>query len=51
VNAFGYGPEHIRASIASGAEKTRQSEAREYYKAARAAGTLPVEEKKQKKTS
>ncbi|NQX35881.1 acyl-CoA dehydrogenase [Herbiconiux sp. VKM Ac-2851] len=50
VSAFGYGPEHIRASIASGAEKARQSEAREYYKAARAAGTLPVEEKKQKKT-
>jgi acyl-CoA oxidase len=50
VSAFGYGPEHIRASIASGAEKARQSEAREYYQAARAAGTLPVEEKKQKKT-
>ncbi|GLK16794.1 acyl-CoA dehydrogenase [Herbiconiux flava] len=49
VSAFGYGPEHIRASIASGAEKARQSEAREYYKAARAAGTLPVEEKKQAK--
>ncbi|MCS5715559.1 acyl-CoA dehydrogenase family protein [Herbiconiux sp. CPCC 205716] len=46
VSAFGYGPEHVRASISSGAEKARQSEAREYYRAARAAGTLPVEEKK-----
>jgi acyl-CoA oxidase len=49
VEAFGYGPEHIRASIASGAEKQRQTEARDYYRAARAAGTLPEPEKKPKK--
>ncbi len=47
VEAFGYGPEHTRAAIASGAEKARQTEAREYYRAARAAGTLPEQEKKQ----
>ncbi|WP_368497457.1 acyl-CoA dehydrogenase [Herbiconiux sp. A18JL235] len=45
VDAFGYGPEHLRAAIATGAEKERQTEAREYYRAARAAGTLPAEEK------
>ena len=32
-------------AIATGAEKARQTEAREYYRAARAAGTLPAEEK------
>jgi acyl-CoA oxidase len=46
VRAFGYGPEHVRASIATGAEKARQTEARDYYRAARAAGTLPAPEKK-----
>ena len=38
VDAFGYGPEHIRAAIASGAEAERQAEAAEHYRAARAAG-------------
>ncbi|MEE2523088.1 acyl-CoA dehydrogenase [Pseudarthrobacter sp. J75] len=45
VDAFGYGPEHLRASIATGAEKTRQDEARAYFRAQRASGTAPVEEK------
>ncbi len=46
VKAFGYGPDHLRAPIATGAEKDRQTEARDYYRAARAAGTLPTPEKK-----
>ncbi len=41
VNAFGYGPEHVRAPIASGEEQQRQDEARAYYAGLRAAGTLP----------
>ncbi|MCU1447395.1 MAG: acyl-CoA dehydrogenase [Cryobacterium sp.] len=45
VDAFGYAPEHLRAPIASGAERERQVEAREYYRAQRAAGTTPVPEK------
>lgn len=47
VDAFGYGPEHLRAAIASGAEAARQDEAREYARAQRAAGTAPVHEKRQ----
>ncbi|ANF31698.1 acyl-CoA dehydrogenase [Leifsonia xyli] len=49
VDAFGYGPELVRAKIASGAEAERQSEARAYYAERRAAGTLPTPEKSQKK--
>lgn len=49
VDAFGYAPEHLRAKIASGAERERQDEARAYYAAQRAAGTLPVPEKSKKK--
>jgi len=49
VDAFGYGPEHLRAKIASGAEQERQDEARAYYAARRADGTLPVPEKSKKK--
>lgn len=48
VDAFGYKPEHLRAKIASGAELERQDEARAYYAAQRAAGTLPVPEKSKK---
>ncbi|PWC05186.1 acyl-CoA dehydrogenase [Agromyces badenianii] len=48
VDAFGYGPEHLRAKIASGAELERQDEARAYYAAQRAAGTMPVPEKSKK---
>ena len=45
VDAFGYGPDHVRAAIATGAEKARQDEAREYLRAQRASGQSPVEEK------
>jgi acyl-CoA oxidase len=48
VDAFGYRPEHLRAQIASGAEQERQDEARAYYAAQRAAGTLPVPERTKK---
>lgn len=46
VDAFGYGPEHVRAEIASGAEDARQSEAREWQRAQRASGEAPVPEPK-----
>lgn len=49
VDAFGYGPELVRAKIASGAEGERQAEARAYFAERRAAGTLPAQEKSQKK--
>ncbi|MEV8041241.1 acyl-CoA dehydrogenase [Arthrobacter sp. NPDC080082] len=45
VDAFGFGPEHLRAAIATGAEKTRQDEAREYFRHQRASGQAPVDEK------
>jgi acyl-CoA oxidase len=45
VDAFGYGPEHIRASIATGAEAERQTEARDYYAEQRASGEAPLDEK------
>ena len=45
VDAFGFGPEHVRASIATGAERARQDEAREYYRRLRAGGDEPVQER------
>lgn len=45
VEAFGYGEDHVRAEIATGAEKARQDEARAYFRAQRASGNAPVEEK------
>lgn len=45
VDAFGYGPEHLRAAIATGAEKVRQDEARDFYRMQRARGNTPVDEK------
>ncbi|MEL4320436.1 acyl-CoA dehydrogenase [Leifsonia sp. YIM 134122] len=45
VDAFGYKPEHLRASIASGAEQVRQDEARAYYADLRASGNAPIDEK------
>lgn len=45
VDAFGYGPDHLRAAIATGAEKLRQDEARDFYRAQRASGQAPVDEK------
>jgi acyl-CoA oxidase len=49
VDAFGYGPEHLRATIATGIELERQNEAREYYREQRESGTAPIPEKSQKK--
>ncbi|CAN5154748.1 acyl-CoA dehydrogenase [soil metagenome] len=46
VDAFGLKPEHVRAPIASGAERERQEEARDYYRRLRASGTAPIEEKR-----
>jgi acyl-CoA oxidase len=45
VDAFGYGPEHLRAPIASGAERRRQEEAAAYAGRLRASGAAPVPEK------
>jgi acyl-CoA oxidase len=45
VDAFGFEPEHLRAEIASGAEKARQDEAMDYYAALRASGDAPIDEK------
>ncbi|WP_223587206.1 acyl-CoA dehydrogenase [Microbacterium sp. OVT16B] len=49
VDAFGYEQEHLRAPIASGAEKARQDEARAYYADLAAAGNAPIQEKALKK--
>ncbi|WP_426323144.1 acyl-CoA dehydrogenase [Microbacterium sp. E-13] len=49
VDAYGFAPEHVRAPIASGAERRRQDEAREYYQALAASGEAPVSEKSLKK--
>lgn len=49
VDAYGFAPEHVRAPIASGAERARQDEAREYYRALAASGNAPVSEKSLKK--
>jgi acyl-CoA oxidase len=45
VEAFGYGDEHVRAAVATGAEKGRQDEARAYFRSQRASGQAPVDEK------
>ena len=45
VEAFGYGDDHVRAAIATGAEKERQDEARAYFRRQRASGQAPVDEK------
>lgn len=45
VNAFGFEPEHVRASLASGAERDRQDEAAEYFRDLRASGAAPKREK------
>jgi acyl-CoA oxidase len=49
VDAWGYGDDHLRAAIATGAEKERQDEARAYYAKQRADGTAPVSEKELRK--
>ncbi len=45
VDAFGYGPQHLRAAIATGAEQERQNEARAYARTMRASGEAPLDEK------
>jgi acyl-CoA oxidase len=45
VDAFGYGPEHLRAEIATGVESVRQDEARAYFADLVASGAAPVPEK------
>ncbi|SEM83353.1 acyl-CoA dehydrogenase [Cryobacterium luteum] len=45
VDAFGYSPDHLRATIASGIEAERQAEARDYYAEQRASGSAPAAEK------
>ncbi len=45
VDAYGFGPEHLRATIATGIEKERQDEARAYYAEQRASGAAPLDEK------
>lgn len=45
VDAFGYGPEHLRATIATGIERERQDEARDYYREQRASKDAPIDEK------
>ncbi|MFD6054022.1 acyl-CoA dehydrogenase [Agromyces sp. NPDC060279] len=49
VDAFGFRPEHLRATIATGIEQERQDEARAWFDEQRRAGTLPVPEKSAKK--
>ena len=51
VDAFGFAPEHVRAPIASGAERERQDEARAYYADLRAKGEEPTPEKKARAAS
>lgn len=43
--AFGYGPQHRRATIAEGIEAERQQEAMDYYRQARARRDFPVDER------
>lgn len=45
VDAFGYGEDHVRAAIATGAEKERQDQARAFLRGQRASGKAPVDEK------
>jgi len=45
VKAYGYTDAHVRAPIATGAEKARQDEARAHYAAQRSDGTAPLDEK------
>ena len=42
VDAFGYGPEHLRAAIATGVEAERQEEARAYARASAPAARRPA---------
>ncbi len=46
VDAFGYGPEHLRAEIATGVEEVRQDQARAYYRQLEESGLSPELEAK-----
>jgi acyl-CoA oxidase len=50
VDAFGFVPGQVRATIATGIEKERQDEAADYYRTVRASGGAPVDEKSLKPT-
>jgi acyl-CoA oxidase len=50
VEAFGYAPEHVRATIATGAEGERQAGAREHQRRVRASGDGPRPEKSAPRT-
>ncbi len=45
TDAFEFAPEHLRADIATGAERERQDEARAHYADQRARGLAPIDEK------
>ena len=45
VDSFGFGPEHLRATIATGVEAERQKEAHDYYRTRRASGDEPITER------
>ena len=45
VESFGFAPEHVRAAIASGAERTRQDEAALYFRTLRDSGDAVPKEK------
>jgi acyl-CoA oxidase len=45
VHAFGYGPDHLRATIATGIEAERQAEAEAYYRRSAASEPTRVDEK------
>ena len=45
VDAFGYEQDHLRAAIASGAERDRQDESRDHLRRLRASGAAPRPEK------
>jgi acyl-CoA oxidase len=45
TDAFEFADEHIRADIATGAERARQDEARDYYAHERASGYAPIDER------
>lgn len=49
VDSFGLEDKHIRATVATNAEGTRQAEAAEYYRQLRASADAPVPEKSLKK--
>ena len=51
VDAFGYEDVHRRATIATGIEAKRQTEAADYYRHARAQQDFPIEEKQLRKAA